>query len=799
VTPQTSEFGKLLQQYRRKAGLSQDELAEQAGLSRRGVADLERGARKWPHPANARRLCEALGLSESDRAQLLAAAVRQDSKLPVGPQPAPPAGRAPVPMPLTSFIGRQQELASLRRLVGSERLVTLTGTGGSGKTRLAQEVVRDISDGGVTEVGFVELASIRQPELVPRALALAVGLAEVAGEPIQTSLVRYIGDRRMLLVLDNCEHLVQSCATLAETLLESCAHLTILATSREALRIRGEHLVQVPPLSVPPREDLSEIELFNYDSVRLFNERSVAVQPDFAITRENALAVAQICARVDGLPLAVELAAARSTMLSAQQINDRLRDRFGLLTAGYRTAPARHQTLQAMVDWSYDSLAKPEQALLRRLSIFAGGWTLEAAEFVCGTSPVEPAAVLPVLAELASKSLIVVDQRSNATRYGLLETLREYALVRLTESGELGAVRDRHAAYYADLADRYGYWRDRPLTLVGVDILEREHDNLRAALDHLRSDPARALKMAYRLIRLWYNRGYLTEGLGTLQNVLGLPGAETPSVERVEALFGAGVMARYAGSLELARRFHEEGLALAGRIEARSEAAWHLSWLGVVARVEGDAIRARTLGEAALAEFRSLGETFGIAQTLNHLASAVQVDDPPLAGKLLSEVLALVRPLNDPWKLAWALIGAAQTAVHSAAYDSASALLGESLSVIGEVGSPPIIAAALEMLAEVEIAEHRPVCGLRLLAAAASLRSATGAGLAGASTQQLERVQAVARAEAGSAADKAWDQGRYFGRKEAVAYALSLVESRSSSDARGGGHVLVRSATAGTG
>src|ERR671916_121532 len=372
-------------------------------------------------------------------------------------EPAPRIPERPpnnLPSELSSFVGREEELAEVKRLLENGRLLTLTGSGGCGKTRLALAVARELVEGFEDGVWLVELASLADPSLVPQVVAFTLGVREQPGRSLTETLSDYLSSKKMLLVLDNCEHLIEACATLAEALLRSCPELRVMATSREALGITGEVAWHVPSLSLPDVRRLPDIEsLPRYESARLFVERAAAVKQTFTLTDQNAVAVAQVCYRLDGIPLAIELAAARAKVLSVEQIADRLNDPFGLLSAGGRTAMPRHRTLHATMDWSHELLPDEERALFRRLSVFAGGFSLEAAESVCAGEELERDEVLELLSHLVDKSLVVAREVSGEARYRLLETVRQYAREKLSESDEAELLRERHAGFYLALAE----------------------------------------------------------------------------------------------------------------------------------------------------------------------------------------------------------------------------------------------------------------------------------------------------------------------------------------------------------
>ncbi len=358
-----------------------------------------------------------------------------------------------LPIQVTSFVGREQERADLKRLLTTTRLLTLTGSGGTGKTRLALQVAADVLERFKDGVWFVELAPLSDPALVPTGVASVLGVREEQGRPLMLTLLDWLRDKQLLLMLDNCEHLLDACARFADAVLHGCRAAQLLATSREAFGIAGEVPVRVPSLATPaPHASISLEALRQYDAVRLFMERAQIVRPDYTLTNQNAPALAQICQRLDGIPLAIELAASRLKVLSLDDINRRLDDRFRLLTGGSRTALPRQQTLRALIDWSDGLLSEPERALLRRLSVFAGGWTLDAAEAVCASDGIESFDVLDLLTHLVDKSLVVMDERDGETRYRMLETIRQYAREKLLESGEGERVRNRHTDFCLRLA-----------------------------------------------------------------------------------------------------------------------------------------------------------------------------------------------------------------------------------------------------------------------------------------------------------------------------------------------------------
>jgi predicted ATPase/DNA-binding XRE family transcriptional regulator len=586
--PRTA-FGALLRRHRQAAGLTLAELAERAGLSTRGIADLERGARRSPYRDTVQRLEQALHLDAEERAALHAAA-RRGASLPVAEPPPTEMGTTRLSTPLTSFVGRQSEVAEIRRLLQTTRLLTLAGTGGIGKTRLAVEVAATgvgECEGGVT---FVDLAPVTESALVPHTLARALGVRDQPSRSVMAALADALGARAVLIVLDNCEQVIAACGELAETLLRACPAVQILATSRQPLGIGGETTWRVPSLAVPdPNVAGSPESLAKYGAVQLFLERARAVQPDFALTHENMPAVIEVCRRLDGMPLAIELAAARVRVLSPAEIATRLEDRYRLLAGGSRSAPLRHQTLRATLDWSYVLLDAAERQLFERVSVFVGGCDLEAVESVCVGDEVAQREVLDVLTRLVDKSLVLAETRGTLTRYRLLETVRGFACERAADSRVMEVAGRQHAAFFLGLAERAEPQLEGRDDAVWLDHLEREHDNLRAALHWLLEQ--RLVEDAHRLgaamCRFWAYHGHVAEGRAAIEQVLRLPGGEHAAA-RMRALNGAGRLAWAMNDTRAAMARHQEALALARQHGDQRGVAFALMRLGDIARRRGD-------------------------------------------------------------------------------------------------------------------------------------------------------------------------------------------------------------------
>jgi predicted ATPase/DNA-binding CsgD family transcriptional regulator len=705
-----------------------------------------------------------------------------------------------LPVQLTSFVGREAEMAEVRRLLGEARLLTLTGVGGVGKTRLALQVAADLVAVYPDGVWFVDLAPLSvpggfaagspDPLLVPRTVAATLGLREVPGQPLLGHLVDHMRRLTLLLLLDNCEHLVDPCARLADALLRGCPGLRILATGREPLGIAGERVWPVPPMALPPAEAPSSAEwLAESEAVRLFAERARAVLPSFAVTPQNAAPVTAVCRRLDGIPLALELAAARARVLTVEQIVARLDGRFRLLTAGSRTAVPRQQTLRALVDWSYDLLSDREQIAFNRLGVFAGGWTLEAAEAVCADDP-PPAGlgaglgegdVLDLLARLVDKSLVVGEGGGDGPgRHRLLETLREYARERLAASGEESAVRGRHAGFFLDLAERIEPLLEEAELALWLGRLEREHDNLRAALRYFleQGDARHGLRLGAALRHFWHLGGHYREGAERLAELLALPGAPEPARERARALDAAGFLARFAGDFPRARALVEEGLAIQRQLGDPKGIADALSNLGAVTLFQQDLATARQLYQESLATNRRLGNRQGIADALSHLGIiAAYRGEHDAAWAQHAESLTLWQELGDGQGVAWAQDKLGDVALRRGDLPQARELFRASLLLRRDLLHGWGIAESLEGVGGLAAAEGRFGLALRLGGAAAALCEALGVHRSPVRDAEFARwVESARRALPPAAAGADWEAGRAMPLDDAVADALAAVD-----------------------
>jgi predicted ATPase/class 3 adenylate cyclase len=699
-----------------------------------------------------------------------------------------------LPVQLTSFIGREREMAEVKRLLTTTHLLTLIGAGGCGKTRLALQVAADRVEDSRDGAWLVELAALADPGLVPQTVASALGMREEPGRPLTDTLADALRPRALLLVLDNCEHLVAACAHLAETLLQRCANLRILATSREGLRIAGETTYQVPPLSLPPAEGVGDRgarvgsesvsatrlptpdTLLQSEAARLFVERATAALPSFTLNDQTAAALASVCRRLDGIPLAIELAAARVRALHVEQIAARMDDFFRLLTGGSRTALPRQQTLKATIDWSYNLLSAPEQGLLCRLSVFLGGWTLEAAEAVCVDDSIAPWEVFELLTGLVDKSLVVLGERGGEMRYRLLQTVRQYAADRLAEGAGAEAVRSRHRDYFLSLAEEARLNLEGPGQHEWLDRLETEHENLRAALEWSRAhgQAEAGLRLGGALSQFWHVRGYAGEGREHLAQLLALPGAEARTSARAHALMAAGMLARRQGEYAAARALLEESLTIFRELEDKEGIAGSLRSLGWATHDQEDLGAAQALWEESLALFRELGDKGGIVSPLWGLGSvAREQGDYRAARAFWEESLALCRELEDRFGIAVSLNYLGWTACDQGEYEKARALWEESLALFRELGLKQGIAKDLEGLAAVAVAQAQPERAARLFGVAEALRAAIGAPLPPAEHAEHERFHSAGRAALGEEAfAAAWAAGRVLSLEQAVAYAL---------------------------
>jgi len=610
-----------------------------------------------------------------------------------------------LPVALSSFVGRDDEVEEVGKLLGESRLLTLTGMAGIGKTRLALEVASHVQSDYPDGAWLVELAPLADPAVLPRAVAAALSVRESPGRTVTEGLVAHLRDRCLLLVLDNCEHLLGPAAELADTLLGACAELTVLATSREPLAIPGEVAWQVPALAVPdPGGDAPPEALAGYAAVRLFLDRAADNRSRTPIAPEALAVVAHICCRLDGIALAIELAAARAGVLSLGEIADRLDDRFGLLTAGSRIALPRHQTLLAALDWSHELLSVGERVLLRRLSVFAGGFTLGAVEAVCSGDEVARPVVLDLLARLVMRSLVVAETTGTQTRYRLLETIRAYAHDRLVEAGEQTWACSRHARWCVELAERAEPELTGPDQQPWLDRLEADHENLRGSLEWAidQDDPEVGLRLAGALVLFWRIRGYISEGRMWLDQVVGA-GAGGPAPLRAKAVWGAGFLAHMMGDSEVAIPLLEESLSLWTQLDDDQGRARALLLLGNCWQYRDPPTALELLRESIVLARRA-GDLWCLAHglALCGLEHAYR-NDLDAARPYFEECLVAARQADDKQGLRAGLIGLGSVALRQGDYTSAEILLREALAVAVELGEDYGRAIGLRYLGEVAI------------------------------------------------------------------------------------------------
>jgi non-specific serine/threonine protein kinase len=668
-----------------------------------------------------------------------------------------------LPVALTSFIGREREIEDVAALLVSHRLVTLLGPGGAGKTRLALEVASTVLDRFADGIRLVELADVADERLVLQTIAAVLGVREAARTRIG-SVAAELRSKRLLVVLDNCEHLADACAKVVEPLLRACADVRVLATSRERLAIAGERSWLLPPLE-------------SSEAVRLFLDRATLRARHFALTPENAPTISHICERLDGLPLAIELAAARLNVLSVDQIATRLDDRFAeLRTTSAGTSP-RHRTLRGVVDWSYRLLARAEARLFERLSVFSGGCTLDAVQAVCAGAEVEPADVLELVARLVDKSFVIADIHRPEARYRTLETLQRYGRERLEASRGAEAVRARHAAYFSDLAEQAEPKLKEAEQLAWYERLEAEHDNMRAALRwSLSSDPERALRIAGALWRFWDVRMYKEEGRRWLEAALEHEDGITPAV-RLKALNGAGNMAQSTGDYVRATRLHERSLALARGLGDLPSVARSLSNLGDQALNLGEHERARALHSDALALFERLDDPWGIAVSEIELGQvAYDLGDLDAAARHYTRGLAMMRTAGDGHRTAHALLHVGKVSRERGDLDAAAAALAAALRTTVEYADAWMTTIGVGQIACLATARGDASEAAVLFGAASAAQRAFGISQAAHWSRDLERWSAAARAALDPAAfETAWSAGEDTSLEDAVARAVAVV------------------------
>jgi predicted ATPase/transcriptional regulator with XRE-family HTH domain len=778
---QDAPFGERLRRLRESAGLTQEELASRAGLTAKAVSALERGERKRPYPHTVRSLAEALGLSEEERAALAASVPGRRTEAP-GKETA--TSPSTVPASLTPLVGRELEVEEIGGLLRQDavRLLTLTGPGGIGKTRLAIEVVQKTEGDFPDGAAFVGLAPLGDAALVMPTVTRVLGLREAGRMHPLEALRQYLREKRFLLVLDNFEHVSEAAPEVVE-LLGSCPNLSVLVTSRAPLRVRGEQEYSVSSLAVPDPTRMPEAEeVAQTPAAELFVERATAASPTFELTQKNAAAVAAICWRLDGLPLALELAAAQARFLGPTALLSRLDQ--ALQAGGARDLPERQRTMRTTLDWSHGLLSEQEQALFRRLSVFAGGFSLEAAEAVGAVGETGTEEVVPLLGSLVEQSLVVVEAvetlHATSLRYRMLEPVRQYALGRLRESGEADEARWRHARYYLALAEEagpkiqghdQGEWLDR---------LEADNNNLRAAIRWSveAGDPQTAARFGWSLSMYWVMRSRHSEGRLLMEQTLARGGA-FPAQMRARAIWALAASVYGSGEDEWLMTLCEKCVALSREVRDTRTEAYALGIMGMAALQLGELDRATRVLEESLEMFRKQGDDWGAAQILTQMTVApLRRDDHPRAAAYAEKALELTRRTGDRQAANIALYVLAQTSSASGDHERAAGYFRDALTLTLEVWDRTNAAYGLQGLAAVAEALGEPRRAMRLLGAAEALLEATGTYLYAHMDHELhQRVADAARERLGEQAwTEAYNEGREMAFDEAVAYAFEQDE-----------------------
>lgn len=777
----SASLGELLRDHRRAAGLTQEELAELAGVSPRSISELERGGAHLPRRDTIGLLARALGLSPPDR-QLIEELVDQQrrARAPRLGQELTPAEpprhqqRHNFPRLLTSIIGRERELRELATIVPGTPLLTLIGTGGVGKTRLAHELARELDVRYADGSWLVELSGLSNPSLVPSAVAAAVGLQDLHARNTMRLLTEYLSQQQLLLVLDNCEHLIGACADLVARLMRDCPRLHVLATSREPLGITGEVTWPVLPLEVPdPRLPLSPERITPNPAVRLFMERARAAGNALMVTDQNAPAIVRICIGVDGIPLALELAAARTRVLTVEELAERLDHDANILRAPSRAVLPQHRTMRSTIDWSHDLLREPEQRLLRRLAVFAGGWNLALAEEVCSGDGIDSAEVLDLLGQLVDKSMVMVDARDRAARYRLLEPIRQYAAEQLEASGEGDTFGSRHseAVLRFALGSEAGAPGDAEIT--SLDRVEVEHDNLRRALSWaLGHGRARsALVCAATLFRFWERRGHFQEGCAWLELALSEAVDATPR-ERGWALNALAFMYWRCGDHERALPIAEEALAVCREASTSRDIAQALLNLGMIAYFQGQPALAvermeecvRFGREAGFPTQLCLGLTF-LGRTRMRVFGA----HDERARAVLEEGLQMAETVQSRYAIGHALLTRGDLVWQQGDVAQAVSLWRGALSVRSELNDRRGLAGALERLAWGMVASEHYDVAAWLFGASEAQHRALGIDLRHDERKDHAELIGRARKHLGDAFGESFSAGRAATLDDSVA------------------------------
>jgi non-specific serine/threonine protein kinase len=789
VSEPSSSFGELVREHRRSAGLTQEELAERAGVSPRSISEMERGGAHVPRRDTVALLARALNLVGSERSAFEALVQRPHRPRPAGipiRQSEPGRGDGPqatahnLPRALTSFVGREAELGELEQVLPSAALLSIVGVGGVGKTRLAQELLRShawaYADGG----WLVELASVTDPTLVPAAVATTLGLGNLQPSRVFPALAEFLRTKRVLLVLDNCEHVVDACAELVIHLTRTCRRLQVLATSREPLAIDGEITWRLQPLEVPDlRQPMSTERIGKLGSVRLFLERARAVNQTLELQETNAAALARICSALAGIPLALELAAARTRVLTLEQLADRLDHDADFLESTTRNADSRHRTLRTTIDWSHDLLGDQEQVLLRRLAVFPCTWTLRDAEEVCSGTDVEQVEVLDLLAQLVDKSMVLVDTRQAVARYHFLEPIRQYAMERLEASDDAEVYRARHAGAFLQMAQACVGIDAGPDEVASLDRMEAEHENLRAALRWAQAHhrTAELLGASTAMFRFWERRGYFHEGSAWLEAAL----ADHDSTGDTTCL-SAGALSALAGlywrsgDIARAQPVAERALAVSRQSGHVGAEAWALGNLGAIAYFDDRPWAAVDWLEQSVEVARRAGHVPLLSLALTYLGRALLCAEGPhsaRAAEALHEALRHADAIDSRYASGHALVTLGDLAWRQDRIEQAMSCWRRALMVRAELADRRGIAGCLERVAWALTARDKLTFAACVFSAAEAQHRLLSIELRpDERCDHLHHLTTVRRRLSEEALERAWSAGQSCTLEEIVGQAL---------------------------
>ena len=687
-----------------------------------------------------------------------------------------------LPAQVTSFVGREREMAEIKRIFPTARLLTLTGPGGTGKTRLSLHIAADLLDQFPHGVWLVELSTVSDPALIAETMINAIGIREVPNRSPQATLVEALRGRHLLLVLDNCEHLIADCAQMVSTLLRSCPQVKVIASSREALNTEGETIWALAPLSMPDfRRDEPALEadqIAQLEAVQLFVERATAVRSDFRLTSENSALVAQICWRLDGLPLAIELAAARVKLLPLAQVLERLDDRFRLLTGGSRSALPRQQTLGALIDWSYDLLSEPEKILLRRLSVFVAGRTLEMAEAVCAVDGLDRRDIFDLLCSLADKSLLVVETTPRGeTRYTMLESIWDYADEKLLQHDEGPKFARRHLEYFVGFAEKAEPHLFGPDMKEWLGRLAQEQPNLNRALRTSLDCPATielGLRIAGSLTRYWEIRNYLTEGYEQFSQLLARADATLPPAVRAKAELGSARLSWAQDRDEEALRHYHAAQSIYESLGMKAEAGLIEAYLGFTERNEGNHQKAKDHFKKAHAAGEALGSARITLTAMSGLSTIVAAEgDSAQARKMKEGLIIAAKQLGDRWTLGWITGSLAKVCLDAGDLDAARCYITDALAITRDLGNNWIVPYAIEGIADILVQQNEAPKAVRLYGAASAHRESLALGFS--PTEQVTYRNGLERLHQAVPKDQfeaEWKQGRSLGIQASVNLAL---------------------------